>query len=349
MSDLNPLSQPLTVRNLQVSNRVFLAPLAGVSDMPFRRMCRAAGAGLAYVEMLSAEAINHASARTYAMMERHPDEDVLGVQVTGPNVASVADAVERLDKMPFDTIDINMGCPVKKIVSKGWGSAILLDPERVEATVARCRERTDLPLSVKVRLGYSQSCINVEEVVGRATQAGADMVTVHGRIREDSYASPSDFDAIAGAVAAVHSKSSQPVITVGNGDALNAGSARAMMAQSNCDAVMVARGALGNPWVFREILDGVYPRITPAEWLDTLRCHMSWHDALYGGGLPAAARFRKQLLWYIQGFPGSREMRRQLATTTSLTDVVHPLEAFANNLPPGTIRDANFDYREGKR
>ena len=343
------LATPIGIRDLQLDNRVFLAPLAGVSDRPFRRICRAAGAGLVYVEMLSAEAIIHDSKRTFAMMERLPDEDVLGVQVTGPSAELVAQAVGRLQTMHFDTIDINMGCPVKKIVSKGWGSAILLDPERVSETVARCRERTSLPLSVKVRLGYTRESVNVEDVVCRAVDAGADMVTVHGRVREDNYEAKSDHPAIARAVDAIRARQPGPVVAVGNGDALNATSARALVEQAHCDAVMVARGALGNPWVFREILEGEYPSVTPEEWLETVLRHMAWHDVAYGGGIHAAARFRKQLLWYVQGFPWSRNLRRELANATDLSAVALRLKEYAASLPSDCTRDPNFDYREGKR
>ncbi|MDA1044832.1 MAG: tRNA-dihydrouridine synthase, partial [Verrucomicrobia bacterium] len=340
---------PISIRQLRLNNRVFLAPLAGVSDVPFRRICRASGAGLVYVEMLSAEAIIHDSKRTFTMLERHPDEDVLGVQVTGPSADIVAQAVARLDAMHFDTIDINMGCPVKKIVSKGWGSAILLDPDRVSETVARCRERTALPLSVKVRLGYSRESVNVEEVVCRAAMAGADMVTVHGRVREDNYDSSSDHPAIARAVHAIRVQHTGSVVAVGNGDALNAASARSLVDKASCDAVMVARGALGNPWVFREILEGEYPAVTPDEWLDTVLRHMAWHDDLYGGGVHAAARFRKQLLWYVQGFPWCCNLRRELANASNLSVVAVRLREYADSLPPGTTRDPKFDYREGKR
>lgn len=337
------LDTPITIGSLRLDNRVFLAPLAGVSDAPFRRICRRMGAGLVYVEMLSAAAIIHRDKRTTRMMARHPSEDVLGVQVTGPSAGEIAQAIVMLDAMDFDTIDINMGCPVKKIVSKGWGSAMLLDPDRVSHTVSLARNATAKPLSVKIRLGYTRELLNVDEIAARVIDAGADMLTVHGRVRGESYATPSDWPAIRTAAIRVSERSGGRGMTVGNGDALNAAAARALVRATGCDAVMVARGALGNPWVLRDILNGTCTAISPNDWLETVLCHMDLHDRHYSGGARAAVLFRKQLLWYLQGFPESRSLRIRLSVADDLRTVRRQLIAFAENLPRDTLRAHSYD------
>jgi tRNA-dihydrouridine synthase B len=327
------LNTPITIGSLTVDNRVFLAPLAGVSDAPFRRICRRMGAGLVYVEMLSAAAIIHKSKRTIHLMDRDPNEDVLGVQVTGSSAEEIAAAIVMLDASEFDTIDINMGCPVKKIVSKGWGSAMLLDPDRVSRTVMLARSATEKPLSVKIRLGYTRELLNVDEIASRVMDAGADMLTVHGRTRDENYATPSDWPAIHKTAVRVRERSGGRGVTVGNGDALNPASARGMVRATECDAVMVARAALGNPWVLRDMLNGTEPAISPSEWLETVLCHMDLHDSHYGGGARAAILFRKQLLWYIQGFPNSRLLRTRLSVADDLRVVHRQLIAYVASLP----------------
>ena len=341
------LNVPITIDSLTLDNRVLLAPLAGVSDAPFRRICRSMGAGLVYVEMLSAAAIIHKSKRTIHLMDRHPSEDVLGVQVTGSSAEEIAAAIVMLDKRDFDTIDINMGCPVKKIVSKGWGSAMLLDPERISRTVMLARNATAKPLSVKIRLGYSRELLNVDEVAARVMDEGADMLTVHGRTRGENYSTPSDWPAIHNAVIRVGECSGGRGVTVGNGDALNPTSARAMMRATGCDAVMVARGALGNPWVLRDMLNGTETALSPSEWLETVVCHMEMHDRHYGGGTRAATLFRKQLLWYIQGFPNSRLLRTHLSVADDLRVVRRQLIGFAKNLPQDVHRAAAYGQHLG--
>ena len=186
--------QPWNLRGLALPNRTLLAPLAGVSDAPFRRICQEQGAGLTYVEMLSSIAVFRNSRQTMTMCMRRDDEPYTGVQLTGATPEDVGNALLVMDREGFQTIDINMGCPVRKIVGKGWGSAFLKEPERVEATVAACRERTDLPLSAKIRLGWSPDGVNVEDISRRIVRAGADMLVIHGRTRDDDYSIPVNYD-----------------------------------------------------------------------------------------------------------------------------------------------------------
>ena len=295
--------QPFTVGTLTVPNRVLLAPLAGVSDVPFRRIAQELGAGLTFVEMLSAVGIEHRNPRTLDMCRRHPAEARLGVQLTGPTAQRVADAVQFMDALPFDLVDLNMGCSVRKVVAGGSGSAILSTPERITETVQAARGATHRPLAVKTRLGATRRHLTIEDTARRVAVAGADLFTIHGRTRNEKYGQPVDYDGIAKGVAAARAAATRPLVTVGNGDIFDGADAARMRAATDCDAVMVSRGALGNPWVFRSILEQRPVAPTIAEWRDVVLRHLDYQEMHYGDTRVAAITARKHLLWYIKGFP----------------------------------------------
>lgn len=304
---------------------LLLAPLAGVSDSPFRRICARQGADLTYVEMLSATALLFESPRTYQMAKRHPAEPILGVQITGRSADEVGRAVAVLDKLPYETIDINMGCPVAKIVRAGCGSAILKDPERVAETVRLARQATDKPLSVKIRLGWDKQTLTGLDCAIAAAEAGAAWVTVHGRLRSDDYATPVDLDGIA----AIKKKIGVPVI--GNGNLFGRSDTLHMQRATGMDGGMVSRGALGNPWVFREIKTG-QARVTLDEWRTTVIDHLSWQGDEYGSSVGSAVCMRKHLLWYVKGWPGARVLREQLGQMSSLVEAADVINRFADEL-----------------
>ena len=302
---------------------IFLAPLAGVSDHPFRRLCALQGAALTYVEMLSATALLFESPRTYGMMERHPSEAILGVQLTGKSADETARAVAILDKFSFETIDLNMGCPVAKVVKSGCGSAILRDPKRVYETVKLACAATSKPLSVKIRLGWDRQSYSYLEVADAAAQAGAAWLTIHGRLRCDDYSVPVDLERIA----EIKRRIAIPV--VGNGNIFGRSDAIYMQERTGVDAVMVSRGALGNPWIFRDIASG-NSALSIDEWRDGVLSHLNWQAEAYGQNAGfAAVCMRKHLLWYVKGWPGAKKLREQLAHIESLSDATALIAAFA--------------------
>jgi tRNA-dihydrouridine synthase B len=308
------------------TNPVLLAPLAGVSDIPFRRVCTKYGADLTYVEMLSATALLFESERTYQMMRRHKTEEpLLGVQVTGKSADETARAVAVLDKLSYETIDINMGCPVRKVVSAGCGSAILKDPERVHETVRLAVQATSKPLSVKIRLGWDKSTLTGLEVADAAASAGAAWITVHGRLRSDDYSVPVDLEK----VAAIKRRVGVPV--VGNGNIFGGRDADFFRRATGVDGVMVSRGALGNPWIFREIKTG-QTSVTLDEWRDTVLDHLRWQVEEYGDRSFAAVCMRKHLLWYVKGWPHARRCREEIAQLPSLADASALVCRFADQL-----------------
>lgn len=337
------LDHPLQLGRLTLPNRVLLAPLAGVTDVPFRRICQEAGAGLTYVEMLSAAAVLIGSEATHRMIRRHPSESVLGVQVTGKTVEEVVRASVFLQARGFDTLDINMGCPVRKVVNSGMGSAFLCDPDRVSETAARTVEALDIPVTVKTRIGFRRDAITVEDIAARAARAGAAMLTLHGRTRECTYGDPVQHPWIrAGAEAA--RRVNPAIVVCGNGNVLDRASALAMMQDTGCDAVMVSRGALGNPWIFEELAGGRDDQPTVGEWKDTVLRHLAYHLEAYGDHIYAVRTMRKHLIWYAKGFPGAAKFREQAGHVSRFAEASELVASFAAGLPSTYRR-----YEDGGR
>ena len=304
---------------------LFLAPLAGVSDHPFRRVAEQCGADLGYVEMIAATALVYNSARTLAMLTRHASERRLGVQITGPSAEETARAIAILNTYPFETIDINMGCPVKKVVKTGCGSAILRDPERVLRTLVLGRAATDKPLSCKIRLGWDHNSRNAVEIAQAAEAGGAAWITVHGRTRADDYSVAVDLDAIA------EVKKSVRIPVVGNGNLLSAEDAAFMLRRTGVDGLMISRGALGHPWLF-SLIKGERTSVGLDEWLGLVLTHLDYQAAAYGDAAGAAVCMRKHLLWYASGWPGSKKVREAINKTATLSEAGTLIKDFAKEL-----------------
>ncbi len=302
---------------------VILAPLAGVSDHPFRRICTKNGADLTYVEMISATALLYESRKTYDMLARHESEEKLGVQITGKTAKETAEAIEKLDDMPFDTIDINMGCPVRKVVKTGCGSAIIRDPKNAREYMRLARQATAKPLSIKIRLGWEPSNHTALEIVQTAEELGIDWVTVHGRTRADSYQVPVDLDSI------LKLTSSSNIPIIGNGNIFSAQDAKRMRNDCKVHGVMVSRGALGNPFVFREIKSDStnYPTLID-EWYENVKQHIIWQQEAYGEKPLGVVCMRKHLLWYIKGWPCGKYARDAINKTTKFDDAIIILDEF---------------------
>jgi tRNA-dihydrouridine synthase B len=303
---------------------VMLAPLAGVSDHPFRRTCSRLGAELTYVEMISATAMLYESKRTYDMLVRHESENILGVQITGKTADEVARAIEILDRMPFDTIDINMGCPVNKVAKSGSGSGILKDPQRVFDTVKKARSATSKPLSAKIRLGWDHSSYTWPEVTDAICAGGADWMTIHGRLRSDDYQSPVNLDLMA----ALKRRATIPVI--GNGNLFSRDDVLYMRERTGVDGVMVSRGALGNPWIFKDIARGV-EAVSVDEWMGIVLDHLEWQQDAYGNTGSGAVCMRKHLLWYAKGWPAAKKLRESISMIQEISDCRQLIEDYARD------------------
>lgn len=305
---------------------IMLAPLAGVSDAPFRQACTEIGAcDLSFVEMLSASALIYRSERSLAMMAKYPGEQRVGVQITGRTPHELARAVAVINSKDFKVIDINMGCPVRKVVKVGCGSAIIRDPEKAHQMVLAARRESAVPVTAKIRIGWDHSSINDLEVADAVQSAGASWLTVHGRARSDDYSVPVYLDRIR----AVKNRLRIPVIA--NGNIFGFEDAHFVREQTGVDGLMVARGALGNPWVFRRIADSGY-QTTLSEWSLGVRRHLDWQMQAFGDCPRAAIPLRKQLLWYCKGWPHAKGVRESLSQVTDLSEAARLFSEFAQQL-----------------
>jgi tRNA-dihydrouridine synthase B len=342
------MNQPFDLGGLRVPNRVLLSPLAGVSDVPFRRICQDLGAGLTYIEMLSAAGMAHRTRKTDELIARDGAEPILGAQITGPSPAILAEGSRILMErdLPVDTLDINMGCPVKKIVSRGCGSAIVRDPAMAGEMVRAAKAAVNVPVTAKIRIGFSKNHLTVEPVCEALAEAGAEMVIIHGRTRDDTYGDEVQYDQIRKGFEAVDRKAGgKNIWKIGNGNVFDVESARRMVAETGCDGVLISRGSLGNPWVFRQILEEDETQPTVEEWADVLLRHIDYHTAFYGEGHYAAIRFRKHLLWYVKGYPGAKAAKPELSVMESMGDIRERIRAFAAALPSGLHRYPDGEER----
>lgn len=275
--------------------------MAGITDAPMRRICREQGASLCYTEMVSSKGLYYGDKKTGKLLFMYEDEQPCAVQIFGHEPDIMAFAAEKLEELPNPILDINMGCPVPKVFKNGDGSALSKDPELAEKVVAACVKATSKPVTAKIRLGIDEDSINVVEMAKAIEAGGASAVTVHARTREAFYSGEASWSWIK----KVKENVSIPVI--GNGDVRSADDAKRLMAETGCDLVMVARAALGNPWIFRELREGISP-VSLDERKEMMLRQFSEMCALKGE-YAAVREMRKIVGWYIKGFPGSAKLR----------------------------------------
>ncbi|MFN8572578.1 MAG: tRNA dihydrouridine synthase DusB [Gemmatimonadaceae bacterium] len=300
---------------------VILAPMAGVSESPFRRICRRFGADVVVTEFLSAEGIRRENPATLSKLRFGADERTIGVQIFGADPEAMRDAAELVTEV-FDPefIDINFGCPVKKVVRRNGGSGCLRDLDLVQRVIRAVSSGTHLPVTVKIRSGWNEEMRSPVDIALRCQDAGARALTLHPRTRTQMYTGAANWDEIAAVKAAL----SIPVI--GNGDIKTSADAARMRAHTSCDAIMIARGSFGQPWIFREtraLLDGtaVPPVPSMMERFQIALDHARMADAYEPDRRGAAIEFRKHLGWYVKGLPGSADLRRRLHAIESLGEI----------------------------
>lgn len=310
----------LRIGNVELENNVVLAPMAGVTDLPFRLLCKEQGAGLICMEMVSAKAIYYNNKNTNDLLEIHPDECPVSLQLFGSDPDIIAQMAKKIEDRPHAILDINMGCPVPKVVNNGEGSALMKNPKLVEEILTKMVKATYKPVTVKIRKGFNEDNVNAVEIAKIAESCGVAAVAVHGRTREQYYSGKADWDIIAKVKDAVK------IPVIGNGDVDSPLKAKELLDYTGCDGVMIGRGAQGNPFIFKQITEylesGVIPEKPSAmEVKETILRHANLLMQ-YKGEYTAVREMRKHLAWYTVGYPNSAKYRQMINAMENMDELM---------------------------
>lgn len=323
------------IGNVEIKNQVILAPMAGVSNTSFRKIVKSMGAGLIYCEMVSDKAIYYGSQKTIDLLKMDESERPIAQQIFGSDVKSFTQAAKKVCELQHpDIIDINMGCPVPKVALKNQaGSALLKNPEKIKEIVSSVVDAVDVPVTVKIRSGWDESSINAVEVAKICEEAGASAIAIHARTRAQGYSGHANWDIIK------QVKKSVNIPVIGNGDVTSCYLAKKMLDETKCDAIMIGRGVLGNPWLIKECVDylekGVLPKeVTYQEKIDMMKKH---YELLKEdkGEVSASLEIRMFILYYLKGLPKSKEIKNKICQTKSAKEIFQILDDYKIMLDKG--------------
>ena len=313
----------MKIGNVELGGRVFLAPMAGVTDLAFRLICKEKGCDLLYTEMINAKALCYDDDKTKKMLNIREEEHPVSVQIFGSDPNYMGRAADILNEYPNEILDINMGCPAPKVIKNGDGSALMRNPKLAGEVLKAVVKNSIKPVTLKIRKGWDDNSINALEIAKIAEDAGISAIAVHGRTREQYYSGVADWDIIKQVKEAVE------VPVIGNGDVFDIKSAIKMLDKTGCDAIMIGRGAQGNPWIFKRInyymkTGEILPEPTGEEKINTALKHLKLAIDEHGEYV-AVREMRKHIAWYLKGLRGSARLRDEINKIESYEEVVNKL------------------------
>lgn len=324
MSDIN-VNRRLKIGNVTLENDLVLGPMAGVTDLPFRLLCKEQGAGLLCMEMVSAKGILYNNKNTRFLLTIDERERPVSLQLFGSDPDIISEQAKRIEELPFDILDINMGCPVPKVVNNGDGSALMKNPLLAGEIIEKTARAINKPVTVKIRKGFDEEHVNAVELAHIAQESGAAAVAVHGRTREQYYSGKADWKIIRDVKEAVR------IPVIGNGDVNTPEDANRMREETGCDGIMIARGAQGNPWIFKQILHyektGEYfPKPAPGEVVEMILRHARMQME-FKGEYTGMREIRKHAAWYTAGYKNSAKLRGKINETESYEELAELLKS----------------------
>lgn len=320
------------IDHIEIANQVVIAPMAGIGNFAFRRICKEMNAGLIYAEMVSDKALIYENEKTHEMLYVDESEQPVSLQVFGGDIESIVEGAKIIDqKSNAQIIDINMGCPVPKVVKTDAGAKLLLEPEKVYELVARVVDSVNKPVTVKMRIGWDHETIYAHEIARNIERAGAKAIAIHGRTRKQMYQGKANWDIIKEIKNEI-----KTIPVIGNGDISTPEEAKQRLEESGVDAIMVGRAVLGNPWLIKQMVEyletGILlPNPTPQEKIDKAKEHLSYLYQLKGEKL-AVLEMRSHIPWYIKGINGANQLKRQLNELKTYQEVNDALDYFLDTL-----------------
>ena len=321
--------KPIKIGNVEIKNNIFLAPMAGITDKTYRKICKEYGAGLVFTEMISSKAIFYNDSKTKLLLNTEGEERPIGIQIFGSEEESMAFAAKYINEKA-DIIDINMGCPAPKVVKNNDGSKLLLDIPKAEKIIQAVVKNTDKPVTVKIRKGWDNNNIVAVEFAQMAENAGASAITIHGRTRSEFYSGKADWDIIKKVKEAVN------IPVIGNGDVADEETAYQMFETTGVDAIMIGRGTFGNPWIFKKIqyflkTGEKLPEISKQERLEVLKEHIAM-ELEEKSEITAIRELRKPIAWYTKGLKNSSEFRDKINQIDNAKELLEEIETYFNNV-----------------
>ena len=319
----------MKIGNVQLDNEVFLSPMAGVTDLPFRTICKAKGCGMLYTETINAKALCYDDENTKKMLNLEDDGHPVAVQIFGSDPEYMGKAASIMNQYTNDILDINMGCPAPKVIKNGDGSALMRNPKLAAEVLTAVVKNSKKPVTLKIRKGWDDNSVNALEIAKIAEECGISALAIHGRTREQFYSGKADWDIIA------EIKQSINIPVIGNGDVFDVQDAVNMLEKTKCDAIMIGRGSQGNPWIFNRInhymkTGEVLPEPTLEEKISTAIKHMNLAVAEHGEYV-AVREMRKHIGWYLKGLKNSAKYRDQINKITDYKEVISMLEEYVQH------------------